>query len=182
MSEISDRYARLASAFAEKIAAVPDDSWDNPSPCEGWTARDVVGHVISTQGMFLGFVGRELGDIPSADHDPLGAWRAASAVVHADLENPERAATEFTGFTGTSTFEAAVNRFLCFDLVVHNWDLSRATGQDERIDAEDIERVRQQAEEFGDAMRAPQAFGSAIEPPEGADSQQKLLAFLGRTP
>src|SRR5438105_2165926 len=81
VSEVSERYGRLAGAFADKIAAVPDDAWSNPSPCPGWTARDVVGHVVSTQGMFLGFVNRELGEIPSVEDDPLGAWRAASAVI-----------------------------------------------------------------------------------------------------
>jgi uncharacterized protein (TIGR03086 family) len=172
----------LAGAFADKIAAVPDNAWANPSPCEGWAARDVVNHVIATQGMFLGFVDRELGEIPSADDDPVAAWRAASAVVQAELDDPERAAVEFQGLTGTSTFEAAVNRFLCFDLVVHAWDLSRAAGLDDRMEAADVARVQQQAEEFGDAMRAPQAFGPEVEPPAGADDQQKLLAFLGRTP
>ncbi|MDQ4020345.1 MAG: maleylpyruvate isomerase family mycothiol-dependent enzyme [Actinomycetota bacterium] len=41
----------LADAFAAKIAAVPDDRWASPSPCEGWTARDVVRHVIDSQEM-----------------------------------------------------------------------------------------------------------------------------------
>jgi uncharacterized protein (TIGR03083 family) len=58
MTEISQRYARLADAFTAKIAAVPDDRWACPSPCEGWTARDVVCHVIGSQEMFLGMVGR----------------------------------------------------------------------------------------------------------------------------
>jgi uncharacterized protein (TIGR03086 family) len=182
VSEVSERYARLAAAFADKIAAVPGDAWDNPSPCPDWTARDVVGHVVSTQGMFLGFVNRELGAIPSVDDDPLAAWKAASTVVQADLEDPERAAAEFEGFTGKSTFEAAVNRFLCFDLVVHAWDLARAAGLDHRMEPEDIARVRRQAEEFGDAMRGPQAFGPEVEAPESAGDQEKLLAFLGRTP
>lgn len=182
MSEVSERYARLVGAFADKIAAVPEDAWSNPSPCPGWTARDVVGHVVSTQGMFLGFVNRELGEIPSVEDDPLAAWRAASAVIQAELEDPERAAAEFEGFTGRSTFEAAVNRFLCFDLVVHAWDLARAAGLDHRMEPGDIARVRQQADEFGDAMRSPQAFGPEVEAPPGADDQQKLLAFLGRTP
>jgi len=182
VSEVSERYGRLAGAFADKIAAVPDDAWSNPSPCPGWTARDVVGHVVSTQGMFLGFVNRELGEIPSVEDDPLAAWQAASAVIESELADPERAATEFEGFTGKSTFEAAVNRFLCFDLVVHAWDLARAAGLDHRMEPEDIARVRRQAEEFGDAMRSPQAFGPEVAAPPGADDQQKLLAFLGRTP
>src|SRR5438270_5167368 len=158
MSEISERYARLADAFANKIAAVPDDRWDSQSPCADWQARDVVAHVVATQGMFLGFVGQELGDLPSADDDPLGAWNAARARVQANLDDPERAKAEFQGFTGTSTFEAAVDKFLCSDLVVHGWDLARAAGLEDRMPPEDIERVRRYMTSMGDALRGPQAF------------------------
>ena len=138
MTEISDRYGRLASEFAAKVAAVPDDAWENPSPCPEWTARDVVGHVVSTQGMFLGFVGRELGDISSVDDDPLAAWNAARAVVQRDLEDRERATEEFDGLLGRTTFEAAVDRFLSFDLVIHGWDLARAANLDDRIDPDEV--------------------------------------------
>lgn len=180
MSEISERYARLADAFAAKIAAVPDDRWSSPSPCENWTARDIVAHVVSTQGMFLGFVGRSLGDIPSVEDDPLGAFTAARKVVQRDLEDPTLAAEEFEGGMGTMKFETAVDRFLNFDLVVHGWDLARATGLDDRIPPADLERIRVAAEGFGDAMRGPNAFGPEVEPPAGADDQQRVLAFLGR--
>ncbi len=33
------------------MAGVPRDGWDAPSPCAGWTARDVAGHV--TGGQYL---------------------------------------------------------------------------------------------------------------------------------
>lgn len=182
MTETSQRYARLADAFAAKIAAVPDDRWASPSPCEGWTARDVVRHVIDSQEMFLGMVGRTLGDIPSVEDDPLGAWTAARSVVQRDLEDAERASAQYEGFAGSTTFETAVEHFLCFDLVVHTWDLARATGLDDRIDPDDVARVWRQAETFGDALRGPQTFGPAVEPPPGTDEQGRLLAFLGRHP
>jgi uncharacterized protein (TIGR03086 family) len=180
MSEISDRYRRLSDAFAAKIAAVPANQWSAPSPCPDWTARDVVQHVIDTQGLFLGFVGKDLGPIPSVVDDPGAAWDAARAKTQRELDDPELAATEFDGFFGRSRYDEAVNRFLCFDLVVHAWDLSRATGLDERIELEDITRVREQAESFGEAMRSPRAFGPEVEAPAGADEQTRLLAFLGR--
>ena len=182
MSEVSERYARLSDAFAAKIAAVPAGKWNSQSPCQDWTARDVVGHVITTQGMFLGFVGQELGDIPSADNDPLAAWNAARARVQENLDDPERAKAEFQGFSGTSTFEAGVDKFLCSDLVVHGWDLARAAGLDDRMPPEDIERVRRNMESMGDALRGPQAFGPALEAPPDAGEQERLLAFLGRRP
>lgn len=35
-------YQRLADEFA----AVPDDRWGDPTPCEGWTVRDLGGHMV----------------------------------------------------------------------------------------------------------------------------------------
>jgi uncharacterized protein (TIGR03086 family) len=182
MSQISERYQRLGDAFAAKIEAVPDDRWDSQTPCDEWKARDLVGHVVSTQGMFLGFIGKELKDVPAPEDDPLGAWNAARVQVQAILDDPQQAKTEFQGFSGKSTFEAAADKFLCTDLVVHGWDLARATGLDERIESEDVQRARSYMESMGDALRSPGAFGAQVEPPSGADDQQKMLAFLGRTP
>jgi uncharacterized protein (TIGR03086 family) len=182
MSEISERYQRLGDAFAEKIAAVPADQWTNPSPCQDWTAKDVVAHVVQTQGMFLGFVGKELGAIPSAEDDPAGAWDAARAKVQAQLDDPEGAKAEFDGFSGRSTFEAAVDKFLNSDLVMHGWDLARATGQDEQMQPEDITRVHEYLAPMADVMRGPQAFGPEVEVGADASPQDKLLGFLGRTP
>lgn len=182
MSEIADRYRRLGDAFADKIAAVPSDRWESQSPCEEWTTRDLVGHVVGTQGMFLGFIGQELKDVPSVDENPLAAWNTARAQIQQRLDDPEQAKTEFEGMMGRSTFEAAVDKFLCTDLVVHGWDISQAAGLDDQVASEDALRVLRYMEPMGDALRSPGAFGPAVEPPAGADEQQKMLAFLGRKP
>jgi uncharacterized protein (TIGR03086 family) len=100
--------------------------------------------------------------------------------VQADLDDPERAGAEFTGFFGTTTFEAAVDRFLNSDLVIHRWDLARATGQDETIDPADAGRVLEGARAFGDAFRSPGACGPEIPVPDDADLQTRLLGFYGR--
>jgi len=180
MSEIADRYRRLSEAFAAKVAAVPADRWDNPSPCDEWTARDVVRHVVETQGTFLGFVGRELGDIPSVDDDPVAAWDAARAIVQADLDDPERAGAEYEGFRGPTRWDEGVDGFLNFDLVVHGWDLARATGVDETIDPHDAQRILDRASGLGDMMRKSGAIGPEVEAPPDADVQTRMLAFLGR--
>lgn len=178
---VSRRYDRLAGSFAERIDSVPADRWWASSPCEGWSARDVVRHVVETHGMFLGFVGRSLIPVaPSADDDPAAAFGAARATVQADLDDPERAGAEYDGFGGRSTFAEGVDRFLCFDLNVHGWDLARAAGLDASIDPDELLRLRADAEAFGDALRGPGAFGPAVEAPPDADEQTRLLAFLGR--
>ena len=180
MSETSERYRRLSDDYAATIASIPADGWDAPSPCEGWTARDVVRHVVDTQGIFLGFVGRDRGDVPDVDTEPARAWDHARAIVQAELDDPARATQTFQGFTGPTTFEAAVDRFLVSDLVVHGWDLARSQGQEVQLAEADMAHVEEQLGPMAEQMRKG-AFGPEIDPPEGADRQTRFLAFLGRT-
>jgi uncharacterized protein (TIGR03086 family) len=182
MSGRSDRYRRLAQAVTDKIRSVPEERWPNASPCPGWTARDVVRHLVQTQGMFAGFVGLTLEPGPDVDADPVGAWTAASTQLRAHLDVPETADRQFQGFSGATTLAEAVDRFLCFDLIVHGWDLSRAAGLDERIDPAELDRLWESVEAFGDQIRSEGAFGPPVNVPAGASEQDKLLAHLGRDP
>ena len=182
MSEVSERYRRLAGALTEKIEQVPSDAWSSPSPCEKWTARDLVRHLVDVHGMFMGLVGRELQPGPDVESDPLGAWASARDQVQADLDDPDRADAEFDGVAGRSTFAAAVDRFISFDLNIHGWDLSRATGLDERIEPAELPKLWATAESFGDAIRSENVCGPPVEVSDDASEQDRLLAFLGRHP
>ncbi|MHC3366308.1 maleylpyruvate isomerase N-terminal domain-containing protein [Rhodococcus aetherivorans] len=57
-------YRELAAKFTTRVEAVPADRWDAPSPCEGWTARDVLRHVVDTQRQIVTVVGLELPACP----------------------------------------------------------------------------------------------------------------------
>ena len=96
------------------------------------------------------------------------------------LDDPEGASATFQGFSGESTFEAATDRFLCADLVVHRWDLARSQGQDVTLDAEDMARIHEGMAPLADQMRGPGAFGPEVQVAPDADQQTKFLAFLGR--
>ena len=180
MSMVSERYRRLSDQFAVRITAVPDDKWDSQSPCENWTARDVVKHVVNSQGYFLTLVGREMVPLQDVTEDPSGAWDKARAVVQADLDDPQRAGAEFDGLFGRTSLEQAIDRMVNFDLVVHGWDLARATGQDDYIEPEEARRVLADAKAMGDALRSPNACGPEVEASPDADDQTKMLAYLGR--
>jgi len=182
MSKTAEKYRVRATAMTEKIENVSEDAWGNQSPCEEWTARDVVGHLVTTTGMFFGFIGREAPSGPAVDDDPVAAWKVARDAMQAALDDPETAAMEYDGLFGPTTFESSVDRFICADLVMHNWDLSRATGQDEKLDPHAMIEIRSELEPYAEAMRSPGAFGPEIEPPEGADDQARFLCFIGRQP
>jgi uncharacterized protein (TIGR03086 family) len=181
MTDIAERYDRLAADFASTIDAVPADRWASPSPCEDWTARDIVAHIIGNLSLFEGLVGRDLGDVPTTDDDPAAAFAAASQVVSNHLHDPDAAAASFEGaMFGHTTFAEGVDRFVSFDLLIHRWDLARAAGLDVTLPADEVARAWEVASAFGDAMRGPNAFGPEVPAPEGADDQTRLLAFLGR--
>jgi uncharacterized protein (TIGR03086 family) len=162
------------------VGLVPDDRWASPSPCEDWTARDVVRHVVQTPGIFFGMIGAEYPEPPSVDDDPVGAVTFARDVMQRALDDPETATTEFDGFFGRTTFEQAVDRFVNFDLVVHRWDLAHATGLPEEMPPDEVERLSGEFAGFGESARAPGVFGPEIDVPPDADPQTKLLALLGR--
>jgi uncharacterized protein (TIGR03086 family) len=177
---VSDRFRSLAAGFTARVEGVPADRWESPSPCEGWTARDVVRHMTGNVDYFLGAIDRERPSAPSVDDDPVGAWAAARDAMQAALDDPEVAATEYDGFFGRTTLEQSVNQFMCVDLLVHAWDLARATGGDERLDADEVHRVFEAVQPMDEMLRSPNAFGPKLDAPEGADEQARLLAFLGR--
>jgi len=183
MTATADRYRTLADAFEAKVAAVRPQDWDNQSPCDEWTAHDVVRHVIDVHGMMLKPLDEVLSGGPSVDDDALGAFRSARADLEAVLDNPPVADQEYDGMFGRTTVSDTVDRFMAFDLVVHGWDLARATGQDEMIEPGEVDRVLAFVAHMGPStLRENQVTGPEVAVPDDAPPQDRLLGLLGRHP
>ena len=78
--------------------------------------------------------------------------------------------------------EAAIDRFYTADVFMHTWDLSRATGQDDRLDPGFCARLLGQMELMEQAIRSSGQYGAPVEVPGDADAQTRLLGFIGRDP
>lgn len=184
MSDISERYRTVADQFTRVAVAVPDDAWDNPAPCEGWVARDVVRHMVDWIPPFLeSGAALELPPGPKVDDDPVGAWKALSDGVQALLDDPQIAAGEFSHpQAGTHTIEDAISMFFLNDVLIHIWDLARATGGDETLDAAEVHRMLAGIEPYDEMLRSSGHYGPRVAVSDDADEQTKLIAFLGRQP
>lgn len=176
----ADRYRRLGALFTQRVAAVPSDRWDSPSPCAEWTARDVLRHVIDSETTFPAKVGIDIPAGPSVDDDPVAAWEYTRDALQETLDDPEKADREYDGGMGKSSLAASIGSFFCIDLVVHGWDIAHATGTADTIPGDDLTFVDAFAKKMGDMMRSPSAFGPALDVPADADEQTKVLAYLGR--
>jgi uncharacterized protein (TIGR03086 family) len=173
---VIDRYGKVADAFNERIQGVED--WSAPAPCEGWVALDVVAHLAEwLPGFFAGWSV----DFPEATGEPVADWIAVDATIRAGLADPEVAARQNDTPLGPQSFEAAVGTFCLGDVLVHTWDLARATGQDEALDPDEVHEIYV-AMLPADEMIRGEHFGPKVLVPDDADEQTKLLAFVGRTP
>jgi uncharacterized protein (TIGR03086 family) len=184
MGEIADRYRVVADGFTRRVVAVPDDGWDRPAPCEGWVARDVVRHLVEWIPSFpLAEAGVTVPAGPSVDDDAEGAWRVLDAAIQGALDDRAVAAREFDSRAGHFTVEDAIDTFCTGDVLVHTWDLARATGLDETLDPGEVHRQLVAMEAFDDAvLRNSGHYGPRVEVPADADEQTRLIAFTGRRP
>jgi len=191
--EIPDRYRARADAFEAKVAAVRPGQWSNQSPCRDWNARDVVGHIVEMHGVMLRPLHRQLSSAPSLEADPLAAFAAARADVQAVLDDPALAGMSCDTPSGRMTAAQHIDQVVSQDMVLHGWDLARATGQDDTMDPDEVQRLWTATSalpaELLEQFRTPGAFGPGVEVfgpevkvPEDAPLQDRLLGMIGRDP
>lgn len=179
-SSVPDTYARLADGMATVIATLTPPQWDAASPCEGWTARDVLAHLIDTQREFFGRHGLALPDRPDLA-EPSAAWSAHSAAVRDVLADPAVPDREFDGYFGPTTIGDVLMQFYGFDLIAHRWDLAAVTGTPYRFTDDELDWLDRSIAGFGEAIRSDGVCGPALDPGADADRQSRVLAALGRT-
>ena len=184
MSEISERYRRVAEGMTRRVEAVPDGAWNNRSPCVGWDARDVIRHMVEWIPAFLAAGSSvELPACPSVDDDPVAAWQCLTNGVQALLDDPQTAAARLSHpRAGDHSVEDAIATFFLGDVLIHTWDVARATGGDESLDADEVHRMLSGVEPYDDMLRASGQYGERVTVPDDADEQARLIAFMGRQP
>jgi uncharacterized protein (TIGR03086 family) len=188
MSESAERFRRVGAGFTDVVAAVAVSAWSNPSPCEGWTARDIVRHLVDWipgPGFLLGTFGIEIADLPSVDADPLAAWLAVRDAVQGGLDEPATAQrVEDCGPLGARSFEAAVDMACTSDVFVHTWDLARAAGIDVVLDGDELRRqldgIASIPDQVDAAMRGSGHYGPRIDVAADAGPVATVMAFYGR--
>lgn len=181
MSDIAAQYRRRADAFERLVAGTPPSRWSAPSPCDQWTARDVVVHVVDFHAKILTEdVGIDDPPRLGGGDDPLTVFRATRSVVQRVLDDSATSAELAT------TLEWTVS----WDLPQHGWDLAMATGQDATIDPTDVE-ILWGPTDPADRATARHAwqwqidngwYAPHVDVPEDAPLQDRVLGFLGRDP
>jgi uncharacterized protein (TIGR03086 family) len=173
--------------FVEQLSPA---MYDRPTPCSEWNVHALTNHLLGTlalgQALLTGTppaVNVGPGEVPDVDlvgDDPLGAYRAGVKLL---IDAAGGDALTRTHQTPLGEMPGAVLAgFTTVDILVHGWDLARATGQDATLDPDLAEQVLAFAHQtLADDMRAPR-IGPAIDVAAEAPPTDRLVAFFGRTP
>jgi uncharacterized protein (TIGR03086 family) len=173
-------YEKASDWTKSKIAGAKD-KLDSNTACEGWSARDLINHLLSGKDIFVGATegkgpsGPPQGAPPEllGDGDPVEAFEdVRTAVLDAYgkegvLENPQMQMMAGIAFV---------------DTLAHGWDLAKGTGQDTTMPPGLADAAmgaiggRLTAESRGNA------FKSEVEVAPDASTQDKFIAYMGRQP
>ncbi|MBC2934841.1 maleylpyruvate isomerase N-terminal domain-containing protein [Nocardioides sp. zg-1228] len=175
----AERHAAVADGFGRLVAHTTD--WSAPAPVDGWTARDVVAHLVEWFPHFLAAGGVELAPGPSASDDPVAAWRHHASAVQALVE--QRGEETFSHpHAGTDRLADVVDRFYTSDVFMHAWDLALATGQEPGLDAVHATRLLEGMRPIEQLLRDSGHYGPAVPVADDAPAADRLMAFVGRDP
>ena len=183
---MSEELTYVLDSMEELIANTRDDQLSMPTPCAGWTVRDLINHFVGGGHMFATlYRGEPMPDMdgPVPDmlgSDPAAAARAARADFDAALAEPGAMERIVHLPIGSVPAPDGLN-LATFDVLVHCWDLATATGQ--RFDPpDDVVAV---AQGYAQQLLRPEArdgdtFKVEETPSAGASPLARLAAFTGR--
>ena len=181
--DVVERYVLASREFERRLRLVRD--WEAPTPCTEWNVRQLVNHMVrgnlnyvalldgGTSADFL-----RLRDADALGNDPLGAY--------------ERSVVEFVNaFQGCGALQRSLDYPLgkigggqavavrTADTVIHTWDLARAVGGDEELNAELVEWVDENLDAIYEGLEGMGRFFAQVQG-TGNTRQERLLRRLGR--
>jgi uncharacterized protein (TIGR03086 family) len=183
--ELLELFQRAQAQFTDRVDAVAPDQWEDEA-LPGWTVADLVAHLVTealwvppllagepaTEGRFPEGTSDLLGD------DPFTGWEtAADNALSAFAEDDALIRTVRLSRGPTPATEYITE--MTADLVVHAWDLARATAGDTELDGELVTAALVFAERLPEDG-VPGLFDPPLDVSLAAPPLVRLLARFGR--
>jgi uncharacterized protein (TIGR03086 family) len=179
----ADRMARL-------VRAVPEDALDAPTPCADTDIGHLIAHVGGFAMAFTAAASKDLGEMTSGAPGPAElapGWRdriPADLTALGDAWQDPDAWAGMTQAGGVDLPGEVAGRVALDELVVHAWDIARASGQPYECDEASLREIEGTVRQFrsGNDGDIPGLFGPAVAVPDDAPVLDKVLGLTGRDP
>src|SRR5215471_12457758 len=182
-----------AGQLAGLVARVKDDELGKPTPCPAYTLGDLIDHVGTLALAFTAAANKDrnryVEGAPPGDASRLEEdWRARIPRDLGALARAWRQPGAWDGMTRIAAMDAPaamVGLTVADELVVHGWDVARATGQPYTVEPEVLDAAQSFLVQFAspDAPAGPEvAFGPSRELSGDAPLLDRVVALAGRDP
>lgn len=182
-----------AQRMSDLLGGVPDGPLDGPTPCPAYTLGALLDHVGLLTLAFTAAAKKETdesgSDRGSGDASHLwDDWRTRIPRDLVALTEAWRDPAAWTGMTKAGSFEmpgevAAV--VVLDELVLHGWDLARASGQPYDVSQAELEVVQGFVSQYsgpGQENEREGLFGPEVPVPDDAPLLDRVLGLSGRDP
>ena len=182
--------ARAAAPLVEVIRTIRPDQLGAPTPCAEYDVRKLVNHLLFWGPSLEGAARKENVPPPAGAETDLdltgGDWATAleDQVARTVAAWSRPAAWEGTTHMGGPTELPAslVGGMVVGELVVHGWDLARATGQRPVWDDDLVEYLHEEVVQTAEVGRQMGVYGPEVAVPASASALDRTLARTGRDP
>ncbi|MEH0632814.1 TIGR03086 family metal-binding protein [Streptomyces bottropensis] len=182
--------APQARAVARLARGVRDDQLSDPTPCPEYAVRHILGHLLGLAVAFRDAGRKDLG--PTTDTNPQAAlpdigpdWREALPRVLDELAEAWQDPAAWVGETragGVSLPGEIAGAVAADELVVHGWDLARATGQAYDPDPAALTATHAFLAASADDPARGEIFGPVQPVPDDAPLLDRAIGLSGRDP
>ena len=181
-------YESVVKALMPVMAGVTAAQLNSTTPCTEWTVQSLINHALAVQVFGTSVLSKTSPDMASmgnVDHalPSEGAEAAFKSITDTTLATLKSANLEVT--VKTSFGEMPGGNFIMIpitDMIIHKWDLAKATGQSATIDNALAELGIQVLTPAVAGGREGGFFGPEVIVPASASAQDRLLGLSGRTP
>ena len=182
-----------AQRMSDLIEGVPDRMLGEPTPCDEYTLGDLLDHVQSFAHAFIAAARKDTAGMTAGrapgDASRLGDdWRARIPRDLDALAESWRDPEAWTGMTkaGGIDLPGELAGLIALDeLVVHGWDVARASGQDFELDGDSLDTVYGFVKQFsgaGQEAAREGMFGPEVPVSDAASVLDRIVGITGRDP
>jgi uncharacterized protein (TIGR03086 family) len=175
------------------LLAGADDRLTAPTPCPTYSLGDLIDHVDRLSATFTAAASKDIGPrtselaVGDATRLPEG-WRTRIPAQLVELAEAWREPTAWTGMTQAGSIDLPAEMAgasILNELVIHGWDIGRATGQPVEFEPEALKACLGFVSMFSDDDRdddGTSPFGRVVEVPADAPLLDQLIGLSGRDP
>ena len=182
----------LMAAAATETARVVTNAATTAStaktPCPEWDLRTLLNHTI----LWTAYSAERRAHGESAAEDLMSKDFTAEPGFAADYQaqagravkawSDPKAWAGDRGVMGNATPAKDIAAMLIAEMVLHGWDIAKATGQDYHCDDAVARNLLKTVEAQGDMFRQYQGFAAIVPVPDDAPAFDRALALSGRDP